>query len=63
MIPLTCVAQAHLVNPKTGKLSALMTNRCAGFYAFTQRALRSYGSVAPLAPFSSRGAGGGNSGI
>ena len=38
MIPLTCVARAHLVIPKTDKLWALMTNRCAGFYAFTQRA-------------------------
>ena len=30
---------------------ALMTNRCAGFYAFTQRALRSYGAVDLSVPF------------
>jgi hypothetical protein len=30
MIPLTCLAEAHPVTPKTGKLWAPMTTRCAG---------------------------------
>ena len=50
MIPLTCVARAHLVNPKTGKLWALMT-KMRGVLAFTQRALRSYGAVGPSGNF------------
>ena len=39
-VQVTCLAcaQAHLVNPRTGRVLALMTNRCAGFSAFTQRA-------------------------
>jgi hypothetical protein len=34
-------AQAHLMNPK---MLGSDEDRCAGLYAFTQRALRSYGA-------------------
>jgi hypothetical protein len=48
-IQVTCLAcaQAHLVNPKTGRSSALMSIRCAGFYAHSHSARR--GHTEPLA--------------
>jgi hypothetical protein len=60
-VQVTCLAcaQAHLVNPKTGKvLGALKTNRCAEFYAFTQRVLSSYGAIGLSVSFFKSGDGG-----
>ena len=50
--------RVHLVSPTTVRVfGALRTNRCARFYVFTHRALRSYGAVSPLAALKSGGGG------
>ena len=58
MIPLTCVARATGHPKDRQKLWALMTNRSAGFYAFTHRAPRSYGAVAVFSAVLKIGGGG-----
>jgi hypothetical protein len=49
--------QRKALSKKTGKVLGLMTNRCVGYWASTQRAPRSYGAVAVSPLFWKPGAG------